>query len=87
MVVIGLCSALGQAAAQELHEYSDSVVMSSDDVVFRADLRTGTVSYRYRNGTQLNNTVAYVEDVHAGKITSADFATHQYEIGQLKANP
>jgi len=43
------------------------------------NLTTGTVDYRFNNGTTLNNTVAYVELLSAGKKTSTDFSKHQVQ--------
>jgi len=75
---------LGQVSAQELHEYKDSVVIAATNVSFKADLHSGKVSYHYRNGTDLSNTVAYVEDVHSGMVTSADLENHSYQLDQIK---
>jgi alpha-galactosidase len=84
LVSLMVLVALGQVSAQELHEYKDSVVIGSSRVRFKADLRSGKVSYHYSNGTDLENTVAYVVDVHAGMIASADLENHHYQIDQVK---
>ncbi len=74
----------GGLAAQELHEYKDSVVLSTPSVRCTANLRDGKITYRYADGSYLENTVAYVEDVNEGKIASSDFAMHSYELGQVR---
>lgn len=70
--------------AQGIQEYKDSVVFTSPQVSFKADLRNGKVSYRCGNGARLNNTVAYLDDIRLGGFTSSDFAHHEYQIGQVR---
>lgn len=70
--------------AQELQEYKDSVVLSTARLRCTADLRTGMVTYRYADGSYLQNTVAYVEDLHAGMLASTDLASHTYQLDQVR---
>lgn len=70
--------------AQELQEYKDSVVLATTRVHCTANLRTGTVTYRYAGGSYLQNTVAYVEDTYAGMLASTDFGSHTYQLDQVR---
>ncbi|WP_242674924.1 hypothetical protein [Niastella populi] len=62
---------------------ADSIVISNDYVKVVADLQTGKVHYRFTSGTQFENTVAYVQDVKTGMLTSTAFGGHQGSADEL----
>jgi alpha-galactosidase len=64
--------------AQELHKTVDKVEITTGEVTITADLKSGTINYLFANGTRLNNTVAYLNDLFIGNVTTADFSTHTY---------
>ncbi|HEU4552019.1 MAG TPA: hypothetical protein VFS25_04260 [Chitinophaga sp.] len=66
----------GQAAAQQVQDSADSLVLSNSQVRIVVDHASGKVSYYFQNGVQLQHTTAYVEDVHAGMLGTADFSSH-----------
>ena len=70
----------GLANAQTLREYKDSVVLSNSQVAVTVNTGTGRLSYRFSDGIALDNTVAYMEDVHSGRLSSADYSLHPYSI-------
>ncbi|MGH2622194.1 MAG: hypothetical protein ACRDE7_00840 [Sphingobacterium sp.] len=47
------------------------------------NLRNGTVDYQFTNGIRLNNTVAYVDLLPAGKKASTDFSKHEVQKQQI----
>lgn len=62
--------------AQDVQKRADSYIFSNAQVKITVDTHRGLVSYVFANGTHIDNTVAYVNDIKAGRFTSADFATH-----------
>ncbi|KAA2243230.1 hypothetical protein F0L74_11995 [Chitinophaga agrisoli] len=73
--IIG-CFLLQSATAQDVQETKDSTVLSNGQVRLVVDHTSGKLSYYFKNGVQLLNTTAYVEDVHAGYLGTADFSEH-----------
>lgn len=74
----------GLAKAQTLHEYNDSVVLSNAQVTVTVNTVAGRLNYRFTNGITLDNTVAYVEDIHAGFLSSASLHQHPYSIDPIE---
>ncbi|HTI11018.1 MAG TPA: hypothetical protein VL832_20750 [Puia sp.] len=74
----------GLANAQTLREYNDSVVLSNSRVTVTLNTITGRLTYRFANGITLDNTIAYVEDIHAGLLSSTSFSQHPYSVDQLE---
>jgi len=73
--LIGLLFA-GQLVAQQVQDSKDSLVLSNAQAKIVVNHASGKVSYYFQNGVQLQNTTAYVEDVHAGYLGTADFSSH-----------
>jgi hypothetical protein len=71
------------AAAQVLQQGKDSLVLSNPLLSVSVSQHTGKVSYRFTNGTTLANTIAYVEDLHTGYLSSTDFTRHEYTLDTL----
>ncbi|MDN3580864.1 hypothetical protein [Mucilaginibacter flavus] len=68
---------LGNAStAQITQTKTDQSIFGNEYVKITVDGHTGLVGYAFANGTHLYNTVAYVNDVRTGRVTSADFASH-----------
>lgn len=70
--------------AQEVHEVADSVVLSNGKLTIKFDQNSGKVSYRFIIGTCFNNTIAYVEDVQLGYLSTNDFDKHSYTIDEVE---
>jgi len=64
--------------AQALHEYNDSVVLSNDQVSVVLHTGTGKIDYRFTGGADIHSTVAYIEDVNTGMLSTADLEQHPY---------
>jgi len=62
----------------------DSLVLSNAFVKIVVDKLTGKVDYRWEGGITLSNTVAYVEDLHAGLLSTADFRQHVCSIEPVR---
>jgi alpha-galactosidase len=73
-----------QATAQTVKESPDSLVLANDAVSITLNNRTGTVSYRFANGSTLNNTTAYVQEILAGQLSTTDFKLHVYTIDEIE---
>ena len=83
MVVILMSGLAGFAPAQTVHEYNDSLVLSNSRVTVVVHAGTGMVDYRLARGIRLENTVAYVNDLHYGMVSTADLNVHAYSIDSV----
>jgi len=64
--------------AQTLHEYTDSIVVSTDGAAVVLHTTTGKVDYRFASGIVLDNTVAYIRELSVGYLSTADLGQHPY---------
>lgn len=71
------------ATAQQKNMAGDSLVLSNAHTKVVVNLDNGKVHYRFASGTQLENTIAYVEDVNTGMITSADLKRHRLTTDEI----
>lgn len=46
----------------------DSLLVSNAQVTLTVNSRTGKVSYQFYNGVRLQNTIATIDELHAGKL-------------------
>jgi alpha-galactosidase len=85
-LVFNLISLLvfSNAAAQVLEKTTGSLVIITRSVKITMNCNDGKISYLFTNGNTLNNTVAYINEVHSGYITSADFTRHTYTVDHRK---
>lgn len=70
-------------SAQSLQESADSLVVSNDKVKVIIDKKSGKISYRFNSDVWFANTVAYVHDLQAGYLSTADFNRHHYAIDDI----
>jgi len=70
--------------AQALHEYNDSVVLSNNQVSVVLHTATGTVDYYFAGGGSLDNTVAYVQDINTGLLSTASLGQHPYSTDAVE---
>lgn len=70
--------------AQALHEYNDSVVLSNDQVSIVLHTATGMVDYHFTGGGTLTNTLAYVQDINTGMLSTADLEQHPYSTDAVE---
>lgn len=70
--------------AQTLHEYSDSVVLSNDQVRIILHTNTGKVDYHFTGGITLDNTVAYIREINTGLLTTAGLDQHPYSTDAIQ---
>ena len=70
--------------AQALHEYNDSVVLSNDQVSIVLHTATGMVDYHFTEGGALTNTVAYVQDINTGMLSTAGLEQHPYSTDAVE---
>jgi alpha-galactosidase len=82
LILILLCRQ-GNLHAQELNEFKDSLVLFNQQVKIIAYNGTGRVSYRFLNGVFAKNTVAYINDIHFGYMSSADFSEHYFAVDHI----
>jgi alpha-galactosidase len=64
--------------AQETKKVAEQIRITSEQVIITANLHSGMVNYLFPNGITLDNTVAYINDLQTGFISTADFKTHTY---------
>ncbi|HEY4147991.1 MAG TPA: hypothetical protein VGM41_03640 [Chitinophagaceae bacterium] len=70
--------------AQEVHEYTDSLVVSNGQATVVVNTVTGKLDYRFAGGIRLSNTVAYVADIHLGYIATAGFGQHPCSVDRVQ---
>ena len=83
LLMLTSCFACLRAGAQTVHDYADSLVVSNDRVTVVIHAATGKVDYRLSGGIVLDNTVACVEDLHYGRLSTADFGQHPYSVDSV----
>jgi alpha-galactosidase len=66
-----------KAFAQQAHNYKDSLVINNQGNSVAVNYATGCVSYHFSNGVVLNNTIAYVNDISSGYLSTVDCKIHQ----------
>lgn len=85
LMLILLPSLWGIASqAQAFHEYNDSVVLSNDQVSIVLHTASGTVDYHFTGGSFLYNTVAYVQDINTGMLSTANLEQHPYSTDAVE---
>lgn len=67
-----------------MQEGKDSVTLSGAGVRIVVARATGKVNYYFASGIFLDNTVAYVDDVHVGYVSSAGCSRHSYKTDALR---
>lgn len=82
LILILLCRQ-GNLHAQELNESKDSLVLFNQQVKIIAYNGTGRVTYRFLNGVFAKNTVAYINYIHYGYLSSADFSEHYFAVDHI----
>jgi hypothetical protein len=65
-----------QLKAQLYQNKTEKSIFGNEHVKITVDGLSGLVGYIFSNGTHIDNTVAYVNDLKTGRVTSADFAGH-----------
>lgn len=65
-----------QPATAAVFQDKDSVVYGNAHVKIVVNISSGTVSYRFADGTAINNAVAYVNDLKEGMQVSTAFEKH-----------
>lgn len=80
-VVLLCCHSL---FAQQVREAAGSVVLWNGQVSITVHTANGKTDYRFSNGIILSNTIAYVEDIKAGLLTSSSYGQHRYSINHIK---
>lgn len=70
--------------AQSLHEYNDSVVLSNSQVSIVLHTTTGQVDYHFAGGSSLDNTIAYIDDINTGMLTTASLEQHPYSTDAIE---
>ncbi|HEY8928843.1 MAG TPA: hypothetical protein VIM55_06615 [Mucilaginibacter sp.] len=76
-LVSGLLLLSAAVSAQKVTKYADSLTVSTDASAVSVNTKTGRLNYHFSNGVVLNNTIAYVNEVTTGLITSSACKAHQ----------
>ncbi|MDB5135647.1 MAG: hypothetical protein JWP37_2250 [Mucilaginibacter sp.] len=63
--------------AQQVNKYNDSLVVSTAGSTVSVNCKTGRLSYHFSNGVVLYNTIAYVNDLKAGYLSTSECKVHQ----------
>jgi len=75
---------LAQTESLIFRTYQDSMTLSNGIVKVVIHQNSGKVDYRFQTGASMDNTVAYVEDIHAGLLKSSDFGQHRATITPIR---
>lgn len=86
ILLSGLLTWLGVTTVQAQHisQSPDSVVIANDHVRLHVDTRTGYIDYRFHNGVVLQHTIAGIDELQAGHLTTASFSKHQCSTQPIK---
>src|ERR1700733_2558054 len=74
----------GTVAAQKITKYDDSLVVSTGESSVSVNYKTGRLNYHFSNGVVLNNTIAYVNEIADGYISSSACRIHQAATGEFE---
>ncbi|MGF7038367.1 hypothetical protein [Mucilaginibacter lappiensis] len=78
LVVIALMLFGQQSYAQKIFTTVSKLSVTAQQVTITLDAHTGMVNYLFANGIRIDNTVAYINDLKAGIVSTADFSKHTY---------
>src|ERR1700761_8125436 len=65
------------AYGQRIMRYEDSLVVSTGGSSVSVNNKTGRLNYHFGNGVVLNNTIAYVNELSAGYISTSACRMHR----------
>src|ERR1700744_5195593 len=65
------------ASAQKITKYDDSLVVSTAESSVAVNYKTGRLNYHFGNGIVLSNTIAYVNELSSGYISTSACRTHR----------
>lgn len=68
------------ASAQKITKYEDSLVVNTNESSVSVCYKTGYVNYRFGNGTSIDNTIAYINDISLGYISTSGCKMHQATV-------
>jgi alpha-galactosidase len=77
---VGLCAlfvASLTARAQQITKYPDSLAVSTAEARVTVDYKTGYIAYHFNNGVVLSNTIAYLNDLNLGYLSTSGCKQHQ----------
>jgi len=71
-------------SAQKVTKYDDSLVVSTGGSSVSVNYKTGRLNYRFGNGVVLDNTIAYVNELTDGYISTSACRVHQAATGEFE---
>jgi alpha-galactosidase len=77
-LLLCLCITPFLGIAQQKQVAGDSLVISNPYLKLVVDLTSGKLSCRFTSGAQFENATAYVQDVKAGRFSSAGYSRHSF---------
>lgn len=83
-LILCLCLMPGSVFAQKITRYDDSLVVGTGISSVAVNYKTGRLNYRFSNGVVLNNTIAYVNEVTDGYISTSACRVHQAAAGEFE---
>ncbi len=73
-------------SAQKITKYDDSLVVSEGQSSVAVNYKTGRLNYQFGNGVVLSNTIAYVNELSSGYLTSSACKIHQATANEFDNN-
>jgi hypothetical protein len=70
-------------AQQQVNKYADSLVIHNQGTSVSVNYKTGCISYHFSSGIALSNTIAYINDISSGYLSTADCKLHQAAIDTI----
>ncbi|MFI5163374.1 MAG: hypothetical protein ACHQHN_18995 [Sphingobacteriales bacterium] len=67
----------GTVAAQKITKYDDSLVVSTGASSVSVNYQSGRLDYHFSNGVVLNNTIAYINELSAGYLSTSACEKHE----------
>src|SRR3569833_2520856 len=70
-------------AQQQVNKYADSLVIHNQGTSVSVNYKTGCISYHFSSGIALSNTIAYINDISSGYLSTADCKLHKAAIDTI----
>jgi len=74
----------GTVSAQKVTKYEDSLVVRTGGSSVSVNYKTGRLNYHFSNGVVLNNTIAYVNEIADGYVSTSACRVHQAATGEFE---
>jgi alpha-galactosidase len=86
VVVFALLLFSQRSFAQKIYTTANRFEVNTQEFTIALDAHSGMINYTFANGIRLNNTVAYINDLKLGMVSTADFSKHTFTNTKVHDN-